>query len=269
MKSESAWLGMVCICLRGEGMIGVDEIEYKYPEDLPKFLQKYTFKIGEKYWLEHPLFRIMLPFTDYGELLSKIKISRQNLRFSLRQRDWERALALIETDKYCARLILRLIEPNLHDTDKDHRVLWRLVFDCLRNNASCHRQQPYLTRLVNIKRPFREETFCGEDITAFHDLKFPLTAWRGVVSTTKAEAEKMISEGLSWTLSHKVAMRFATNSHYVPNGRGYLACTSLMPRNVIAYLPSHNEEEIIIDPCVERRWVWEDRNANHSHSGAA
>lgn len=79
----------------------------------------------------------------------------------------------------------------------------------------------------------------------------------------------MISEGLSWTLSHKVAMRFATNSHYVPNGKGYIAYSFLMPRNVIAYLPSHNEEEIIIDPCVERRWVWEDANANHNHSGAA
>lgn len=242
--------------------------EYEHPEELPKPLQKYTSKIGGNYWLEHPLFRTMLPFTDYGELSSKIIISRENLRLSLQQHDWEQALALIETDKYCARLILRLIEPNLKDNAKDHRTLWKLVFDCLRNHASCHRQQPYLTMLLNTKRPWREETFCGEDLIEFHDLKFPLSAWRGVVATTKAEAENMISQGLSWTRSRKVAMRFASHSHYVPGGKAYIAYSTLMPRNVIAYLPSHNEEEIIIDPFVERQWVWDDCNANYNHFGA-
>jgi hypothetical protein len=57
--------------------------EYNSPEDLPVFLRKYNCQIGDNCWLEHPLFLIMLPFTDHGEFLAEIESARIKLHSAL------------------------------------------------------------------------------------------------------------------------------------------------------------------------------------------
>lgn len=236
-------------------------VQYNKPEELPCFLHKYTTKILHNYWLEHPLYRIMLPFDAHEDISREIRRLKNDLRSALTRSEWDDALSLIEPDRYCSRFLLRIVEPKIEKSNYGDKIFWSLVFECLRNKASTSRQQPYLNKLLNINRSFRERTLCGEDFAHFENLTFPIVAWRGVAADSENSAKAMMSKGLSWSLSRDIATKFAKFSHY-NSGQPFLAKATLARENVLAYLPSHSEEEIIINPTSDWYWIFVETEPN-------
>lgn len=236
-------------------------VRYNKPEELPAFLRKYTTKILHNYWLEHPLYRIMLPFDAHEDISREIRKLKNDLLSALKRSEWDEALSMIETDKYCARFLLSTVEPKIERSHYGDKIFWSLVFECLRNKSSTSRQQPYLNRLLDIDRSFQDITLCGEDFKRLERLEFPLLAWRGVVAESEKSAEVMMSTGLSWSLSRDVANKFAKCSHYT-EGQPFLAKAILLRENVVAYWPSHNEEEILINPTTNWTWIFVEIDPN-------
>ena len=234
-------------------MHGAFDVEHNTPEDLPKSLQKYVSRIVENDWLEHPLFRQMFPFTVDGNIIDEIEKQKRNLSEVMQRKSWDDALSMIKTDKYCAKLVNRLIEPKMEKSKSEDECYWKLVFECVRNKACTFRQQPDIGRLLKKDRSMRSEILCGEEFDKFQSLEFPLVAWRGVVAATIDEAKIMVSSGLSWSRSRDVALKFSKRSHY-SIGTSYLAMATFHRNNIIACLPSYNEEEVLVDIGTNFEW---------------
>ena len=77
-----------------------------------------------------------------------------------------------------------------------------------------------------------------KDYTVYNNLPDKVTVYRGV-------QEKDHAKGFNWSLSKKVATRFATDIAYKKEG---IVCeTTVDKKDIIAYTDQRNEKEIILD----------------------
>lgn len=228
---------------------------YSIESDIPSVFRDYCTPLVERTWFEHPLFRQMLPFDVEPDLEAELYRLEADFADAVAAHELQRAFSMIATDTYCADYVLTYFEPNIPKTGQGDAIYWRLVFECVRNKASTFRQGDSLMKLLKSKRTRREEILCGDDYPEFENLTADLEVWRGVVASDSEDAAEMISNGLHWSLNRSDAEKFAVSGAYRV-GKPFLAESVVSKVELIAYLPSKGEGEVLVWPNSRRSWNW-------------
>jgi hypothetical protein len=119
----------------------------------------------------------------------------------------------------------------------------------LRKYVSAADEREYLKGFLHInqisKQTFGSRVICTvmlrSDEPSFHTLPNRLRLYRGYYEPEKRE-------GISWTLSRKVAEGFAFSPRHDKNGPPRVVTGTCLLSRVLAYSNDRSEEELIVDP---------------------
>lgn len=125
-------------------------------------------------------------------------------------------LSSADIGRYLAS-IWSLVENNNHDTNVNAREIIGYLKKADKNTLMTEEEQRLLSQLPN-----------------------KVTIYRGVSGGYEDQ-----EQGLSWTLSKKVANYFATR--YRHKGQGEIYTATIQKKHILAYIRGRSEEEIIVD----------------------
>jgi hypothetical protein len=128
----------------------------------------------------------------------------------------------------------------------------------LLNNAQAFRDaDKYETAVIELYSKTNSPFLCGGDQSVWEDLfrscdRKRLLALGDVFPFESATVYRIsitgVAKGLSWTLSGKKARKFEERWNEFEIGRGKVFAVDVQRDNVLVYLSSRQEEEVILDP---------------------
>lgn len=182
--------------------------------------------------IRHPLvFSVPHNSVMNGLLNAQYEAKRKKLGEAFAQSNWTLYIYLHERPYRLSAF--SEIENNLRDTE-----YWSLLGSIYSDSENIWQMLTEWEDLLSSPRPSRQSFMSEDDLAKFNALPESMTIYRGFNG-------RGTESGLSWTLNKEQAVWFARRFD-LPDGQ--VAVGSALKSDVIGYLGSRNEDEIVINP---------------------
>jgi hypothetical protein len=187
--------------------------------------------------VHHPLLVTHICEPDHIESANKIYDMKQaRIREHRAQKKWSSFILMHERP-------YRLMA--LHDIASDitdDAAYWSLVGRYWIDSENIWEDLPTWHEMWTSTRPERDRVMSDEDKAVLRDLPDTVTIWRGV---TRRKA----ADGMSWTIDRSKAVWFANRFAELEGRERILVQGTIEKGNILAYLDSRGESEIVVDPA--------------------
>lgn len=225
---------------------------YPTTDDLPPDLQRYVSydSACKMFFFRHPLMVTMLPLVSPLPIEEFLKDKAKWVRSALiDDKNPHRYLHRHER-VFRSTAFLRLLSDgywdDAHTNPRRACEFWQCAAyvwaDCEEDEGSDIWQA-----ILEAEIPHREFMTSSADRRALREMGDYITVYRGVQGPNSEEAFEEGILGYQWTLDRKTAVFFSQRFLRAPD-RGFILKTQVRTSEVIAYLTSRGESEIIFSP---------------------
>lgn len=243
---------------------------YTTPEELPEHLRSFA-KTGEEGsfgFFQHPLWCQMWPLAVQLPIEDIIAHKEETLRGRLEAKDYE---GWVFTHERFARFdaLLELVDRGVWQgcTQKEARAFWQLAAHVW-TDAEADESDDCWTKLLAAPIPCRSAMTKASDRKKLKAMPDPLPVFRGVHYDPDDMPLTEDLDGWQWSLSRKTAEFFA--KRFLRGGmRGAVLIGEVNQADVVAYLTSRGEEEVLVPPGQVMITDMEDCFVNMAEKGKA